>query len=241
MTQTARRPVFPEQMRIISGSGLKMIAVICMLIDHIGVHLLNNTTGKTILFRLAGTDYTLYRVSRDIGRIAFPIFCFLLIEGFTYTHSRLSYARNLLLFALISELPWNYVHDGRWFGYGKQNVCFTLLLGYLGCWAIEYFREQQLLQIGCVLALLAVSFRLSADYGWRGYIFILIMYAFRYEAATQAIIGSCWLYYEWKACFAFIPINLYNGKRGFIRGKWFKYAFYAFYPVHLMILALLKF
>ena len=78
------------------------------------------------------------------------------------------------------------------------------------------------------------------DNGWRGFIFLVLMYLLRNEKVSQAIVGSCWLSYEWKACFAFISINMYNGKRGFIRGKAAKYFFYLFYPVHITILVIIR-
>ena len=79
-----------------------------------------------------------------------------------------------------------------------------------------------------------------ADYGYKGFVFLLIMYWLHQQKPAQAVIGSCWLIYEWKACFAFIPLNMYNEKRGFIQGKWVKYLFYAFYPVHIAILTVIR-
>ena len=175
----------------------------------------------------------------SIGRVAFPIFCFLLAEGFLHTKNRFRYGRNLLLFAILSELPWNYIHTNTFF-YEKQNVFFTLFIGYLGFCAIEYFREKQTLQLFSILGLLGISFFFQADYGWKGFIFLLIMYTLHKERTAQAIIGSCWLSYEWKACFAFLSINMYNGKRGFIKGKGAKYFFYAFYPLHLTLLIFIR-
>ena len=232
--------IFPEKMQILSGSALKMIAIITMLIDHTALVLLSQyQPAIQTLFTFHGKSYSLYRICRDIGRVAFPIYCFLLVEGFLHTRSRFRYGRNLLLFALISELPWNFMHTDTWL-FEKQNVFFTLFLGYLACWAIEYFWEKQYLTLICLLALLAASCCLKADYGWRGFVFIIIMYILRTDKSSQAIVGSCWLSYEWKACFAFISINMYNGNRGFIRGKWMKYLFYAFYPVHITVLVLLR-
>lgn len=214
--------------------------MIFMFIDHFALYILSKIPAcMNTVFRFNGTGYSIYRMCRDAGRIAFPIFCFLLVEGFIHTRNRLKYARNLLMFAIISEFPWNYAHSGT-LTYAKQNVYFTLLFGFLAFWAIEYFHEKQLLQMLCVLALLAVSANFRADYGWKGFVFLLIMYGFRYYKPTQAVVGSCWLHYEWKACFAFLYINMYNGKRGFIKGKYMKYAFYVFYPVHILVLALLK-
>ena len=248
--------VFPAKMQILSGSALKLIAVIVMLIDHIGAHILNNLPqAKQALFIIPGYNInilglklitaapfpvSMYRISRDIGRIAFPIFCFLITEGFIYTHSRVKYGINLFLFALISEIPWNLVHQNV-LTYEKQNVYFTLFLGYLGICAIEYLKDRPWIEVLSLLALLYVSNVLKADYGWRGYIFILLLYMLRYEKAAQAIAGSCWMYWEWKACFAFIPINMYNGTRGFIKGRAFKYCFYLFYPLHLTVLWLIRF
>lgn len=240
MEQPLPDSIFPEKMRILSGSALKMIAIITMLIDHTAAVLLSRyTPALQPMFSINGTGYSLYRICRDIGRVAFPIYCFLLIEGFLHTRNRFRYGRNLLLFALISEIPWNFMFADTW-TYQKQNVFFTLFLGYLACWAIEYFWENQLLTLLSVLALLGASLLLNADYGWRGFIFIVIMYVLRTDKPAQAIVGSCWLYYEWKACFAFLSINMYNGKRGFIQGKWAKYFFYAFYPLHITILVLLR-
>ena len=226
--------VFPEKYRILSGSALKMIAIITMLIDHIGAVILSMyPPAQKVLFTLLGREYSVYLIFRDIGRVAFPIFCFLLLEGFRHTRSRFRYGRNLLLFALISEIPWNLMFTNT-LHYERQNVFFTLFLGYLAFCAIEYFKDKRLIQ------LLVVSIFLKADYGWRGYIFLLIMYYMRNDKPGQAILGSCWLYYEWRACFAFLSINLYNGERGFIHGKAAKYFFYWFYPVHIMGLVILR-
>ena len=96
------------------------------------------------------------------------------------------------------------------------------------------------MQLMSMLALLAVSYFLKADYGYKGYVFLLIMFWLHQYKPAQALIGSCWLIYEWKACFAFISLNMYNGRRGFIRGKWAKYFFYAFYPVHIAILTIIR-
>ena len=232
--------VFPEKYRILSGSALKIIAIITMLIDHIGAVLLSMyPPAQKVLFTLLGREYSVYLIFRDIGRVAFPIFCFLLLEGFRHTRSRFRYGRNLLLFALISEIPWNLMFTNT-LHYERQNVFFTLFLGYLAFCAIEYFKDKRLIQLLCILGLLVVSIFLKADYGWRGFVFLLIMYWFRNDKTAQAIIGSCWLYYEWKACFAFLSINMYNGERGFVKGKFLKYVFYWFYPVHITILVILR-
>ena len=137
--------VFPEKYRILSGSALKMIAIITMLIDHIGAVILSMyPPAQKVLFTLLGREYSVYLIFRDIGRVAFPIFCFLLLEGFRHTRSRFRYGRNLLLFALISEIPWNLMFTNT-LHYERQNVFFTLFLGYLAFCAIEYFKDKRLI------------------------------------------------------------------------------------------------
>lgn len=239
MTTVFPPSIFPRRFQVLSGSALKLIAIITMFIDHLGAIILKEIPACNMAFlSIGGTSYSIYRLSRDIGRVAFPIFCFLLVEGFIHTHNRFQYGRNLLLFALISEIPWNIWHGGL--TSPKQNVFFTLFLGYLAFCSIEHFYSNQKMQFLCLILLFFAAYHLNADYGWKGYIFLLIMYWLRFEKATQAIVGSCWLYYEWKACFAFISINMYNGKRGFIKGKFGKYFFYAFYPVHILLLLTIK-
>lgn len=230
----------PRRFQVLSGSALKMIAIITMLIDHTAAVLLSiYPPAMTPLFYMGGKGYSVYRICRDVGRVAFPIFCFLLTEGFIHTRNRVRYGRNLFLFALISEIPWNFMFSDTW-TYVKQNVFFTLFLGYLGLCAFEYFRKMPWMQLLSLLALLLAAVKLNADYGWKGYIFVLLIYLLRNEKAAQTVVGSCWLSYEWKACFAFLSINMYNGERGFIRGKASKYLFYAFYPVHIAVLVIIR-
>ena len=236
----ADNPSFlPKSMLILSGSSLKLLACVIMLIDHsaayfIGYYKFAQVQSISIL----GQSMSLYRLMRDIGRLAFPIYCFLLVEGFEHTGSRLKYARNLLLFALISELPWNLAHGSL--HHPSQNVYFTLFFGFMGMFFAELFDLWPLLQVMSMFALLLFSARFNADYSYRGYILIMIMYWLRKHRPAQALIATSWLHYEWVAGFSFIFINMYNGARGFIRSKAAKYGFYFFYPAHIFILWLLR-
>ena len=118
----------------ISGSTLKLIAVISMLIDHTGA-----TVFRAILNQSAITTdpfwfefwKNVYACSRSIGRIAFPIFCFLIVEGFAHTRNVWNYAFRMFLFALLSEIPFDLALKGSWYNPDKQNVYFTLLIGLL--------------------------------------------------------------------------------------------------------------
>lgn len=210
-----------------------------MLVDHLAAFCWRELPAmQTVLFNIGHRAITPYFFLRLVGRIAFPIFAFLIVEGFVHTRNRKRYGWNLAIFALISELPWNLVHTGTWHYWG-QNVFFTLLLGYLGLCALEAFREQKGKLLAALLGLLVGSIVLRADYGCSGYGFILLLYVLRENKILQAIIGSCVLGSRWIAGLAFIPINMYNGERGFVKGPVAKYAFYLFYPLHLLVIYLL--
>lgn len=218
-------------MKVLSNSSLKMIAVFTMLIDHTGLTL--------IPYIPSMVPY--YSLFRDIGRMAFPIFCFLLIEGFCHTSNRKRYGISLFLFALLSEIPFDLaVNPGRSLWH-YQNVLFTLLIGYLMIWGIEYCYGRLWLQILIPVLALGLAYWMKTDYSWKGVLLILLLYLFRYDKAAMTITGCLCLLWEWKAIFAFIPINLYNGKRGWMKGGVAKYAFYLFYPAHMLILSLLRY
>lgn len=231
-------PLFSH--KCLSGSALKLLAVISMLADHIAAVLLVNS--PLMLLDLGRVHVKLSDALHFFGRLAFPIFCFLLVEGFLHSHDRRRYALRLLLFALLSELPWNLCF-GMKLLYKQQNVFFTLLLGFLALWTLERLEQRRGRPEYNALALLTLalfSFFLRADYGNRGFALILTLYLLRERPLPQAVLGSCVLNNGWKAGLAFIPINLYNGQRGFIRGKLLQWAFYAFYPLHLTLLYLIR-
>jgi hypothetical protein len=229
--------ILPEQFHILSGSALKAIAVAAMVIDHVGICL---ESRPVPLFTAFGQQITLYLVMRFIGRLAFPIFAFLIVEGYRHTRNRIRYGASLLLFAFLSEIPWDLFNSGMWFSFDKQNVFFTLFLGYLGIFAYEYFRGRRFLRVFAIVLLLAASLFLQADYGLGGFCFLLLVYALRdYELLRDAV-GVAVLPSKLEAGLAFFPLALYNEKRGFIKGPVLKYAFYFFYPLHLLILYFIR-
>ena len=219
-------------MKLLNSMHLKLIALITMIIDHTGA----------IFF--SGQD--LYRI---IGRLAFPIYCFLLVEGFFHTKSREKYAARLFVFALISELPFDYTFFGGLNG-SHQNIFFTLFLGLSGIWISESFRyKNPLVSIAGFVGAAVLATLLNTDYTILGILYILIFYFARsmphglkeiyillaIGTATSFLSGSIQMY----AIFAVIPIMLYNGKPG-LGSRLIQYSFYAAYPVHLMILYLIQ-
>ncbi|MBQ6249457.1 MAG: TraX protein [Oscillospiraceae bacterium] len=230
----------PEKYRIFIGSALKTMAVVSMIIDHVAFVLVQRmAVGHTYIL---GSSLTLYSLMRCIGRLAFPIYCFLLVEGFVHTHDRRRYGLRLLSFAAISEIPWNLVHTGRLL-YERQNVFFTLALGFIAlCLAegLEKDAEHRALYALGLAAVVAAGLWGRMDYGAVGVGIILMMYVLRERAVLRAAAGVCLLPNTWIAGLAFVPIALYNGKRGFIRSKTAQIAFYAVYPVHLLLLYFLR-
>ncbi|MGN0252199.1 MAG: TraX family protein [Oliverpabstia sp.] len=230
-----------KNFRCLPGSTLKLIAAVCMLIDHTAFCIIYYDILLPQAPIVEGSPvykwYVLYKVMRTIGRLAFPIYCFLLIEGFVYTSNRRKYALRLFLFALISEFPFDLALFQTPVTWEYQNVYFTLLIGFVTVWGMEAVRERKYylyLQVGIVLAGCLVAYVLHTDYDYKGIILIMLLYYFRFQPSVRTLAGCISLLWEPAACLAFIPINMYNGKRGLP----VKYMFYIFYPLHLLILGI---
>ena len=166
--------------KTLSGSSLKLIAVITMLIDHTACFLLASEPffNQKLVINTTSYDFSLYIFFRTVGRLAFPIFAFLLTEGFQYTHNRKKYALNLLVFALLSEIPWNLLHSGTLL-YEKQNVFFTLFLGLLCMIIYETYQQDFKKQLLCFSGIFLAGILLNADYGLKGIGFIFVLYLLR--------------------------------------------------------------
>lgn len=232
--------------RGISSSTLKLIAVFSMLIDHTAAVLvwnpLNPNATTLVQDMVAGWNvpWLIYLFMRyPIGRLAFPIYCFLLVEGFIHTKNIKKYAMRMLLFAFLSEVPFDLAFYGSAWEISGQNVFFTLFFAMIAMAGIQFaerkfqnlwlMRGSQLLFVA-VVCMAANGF--CCDYGAKGVLMVVILYLCRYHRPTQMLAGCIAFAWEITAPLAFIPISRYNGKRG-LRLKYF---FYAFYPVHLLIL-----
>lgn len=208
-----------------STFALKLLALVTMMIDH---------TGDVLLPQ--------YRWLRYIGRLAFPIYAFLIVEGYVHTKDVKKYLARLAMFAVISEVPFDLAFRGAVFDMGGQNVFFTLFLGLLSIVLIDRFVYNTLLQFVLVAALGVIAQLAHTDYRFIGVCLIAVFYLFRDRmpfklagAANALIPFSSRI--EFMACASLIPIMLYNGKIG--RFKW-KYFFYIIYPAHLMALVTVR-
>lgn len=217
----------PKPLPLLSGSALKIIAMLSMVTDHCAYYLLDESS-------------VTYEVMRCFGRIAFPVFALLVAEGFSHTRNRMWYFLSLLLFAAVSEVPWYLLNGAD----GTHNVMFTLALGVAALAAFERLRGHRALAIAAILLAALLAEVSGLDYGWRGIVVILVLHLFRSKKYSQsarllqfAFAFPFMSYYGTiGALLACSVILLYDGTRGFIHGNLAKYGFYAFYPAHLFLL-----
>ena len=202
----------------INAFQLKCIAIVTMFIDHVGAILF---PGELIF--------------RYIGRISFPIFCFLLIEGFSHTRDIRKYMIRLAIFALISEIPYDLAFRHTWFDIERQNVFFTLLIGIVMMYALERCATWPEKAIVVILSMWNAVV-LKTDYNFKGILLISIYYFLRKYKWIKLSLGAVWnlLWGEIQryGAFASLLLMAYNGEKG----RSLKYFFYVFYPLHLLFL-----
>lgn len=236
----------------LNSFSLKMIAIISMLIDHIGAFIIEEIlyigNKNELEFEYM---FQIYNIMRSFGRIAFPIFCFLLIIGYEKTHDIKKYLFRLFIFAFVSEIPFDLAQSNQILEFSYQNVFFTLFLGLFSIYISEkiysYFIKKDLNQqiVKYMIFILIftisgyISFLLRTDYSYNGILLILILYFSRKNKFSMAVALFFGLFFEIYMPFVLVSIPiilLYNGKKG----KNIKYFFYFFYPVHLFVLYLIK-
>lgn len=238
-----------------SGTALKRIACLSMLLDHVGASCLEqglmaqwpNPTGCATFAQLAAADpafarlYWLDYALRLVGRIAFPLYCFLLAEGFLHTRSVPRYAGRLAAFALLSELPFDRAFFCTGWYPAHQNVYFTLLLGLCGLWWLHRFPADGTLRGGLrhyagLAACAAAAQLLCTDYGAGGVLLVAVFYLYRSAPLARSGVAALLLCDSPTALLALPLTHGYNGQRGAC-SKAEARLFYWFYPVHLLALA----
>ena len=222
-----------------SSFALRMLALCTMLIDHAGL----------ALFPGLG-------VFRCIGRLSFPLYCFLLVQGYRHTRDVHAYGRRLLLIAILSEIPFDLLIFGRTASFMEQNALFSLLLGLMAVCAADTFRHKPVYTFvsGVLLCLCAMLARVS--YGWLGIALCLCIYTAQTSPRKLVLYaGGClllytlslmfsgvaqsWVLVSFCALFALMPMLLYNGRRG-VRQPLLTCLFYAAYPLHLAALVIVR-
>ncbi len=235
----------------ISSAALHILAMIFMLLDHMWATVLPGRAWMTCL-----------------GRIAFPIFAFMIVEGYFHTHSFKKYMLRLLIAAILSEIPFNLMYGSQVIYPYHQNVLWTFLIALSVIWLIEKIKQKGKLWLTILVSVLLtiagvlLGLITMVDYYGAGVFTVLVFYFF-HERKWWGYLGQLlllgWLnlevigglYYpvtiagvelellqQGFALLALIPIWLYRGRQGY-HSKAFQYGCYAFYPVHCLILALL--
>ena len=223
--------------RALDGTMLKIIAMVSMVFDHVG----------DMFF--PGVMWP-----RMIGRLAMPIFSFCIAEGYIHSRNRNKYIIRLGIFALVSEVPFDLAFDGT-IGLNHQNIMLTFFLSVLALKAFDLIRGEVIEDTGkysvwrtacgilfvCVMAVFAVL--VKADYTLFAVMAVFLFYVFKdARHLIRTGVGVAFLAltrtvgYYCTTGLSFIPLILYNGKRG--RGL--KWLFYVFYPGHLLLLYFIK-
>lgn len=235
-----------------SSMSLHIMAMVFMLCDHLWATV------------IPGNDWL-----TCIGRMTFPIYAFLLVEGYFHTHNLKKYVLRLLVFALLSEIPFNMVMGSNWFYPLHQNVLWTFLIAI----GLIYMNEKAkasgklwlrvVAGVGSVILGFFLGILTMVDYYHAGIWMVLVFYFFRGRKWWNYVGQFVLLYYinveelsgfayeitlfgethflvrQGFALLALIPIWLYRGKEGY-KSKTLQYIYYGFYPVHLLVLALIR-
>ena len=260
-----------SHIQFLTGNSLKVIAVLTMLIDHtckiVLQWLLSNywwvmaDNGQLSQEQVYILDNFIRFDLQSIGTIAFPLFCFLLVEGFQHTRNKKRYIGLMFIFALISEIPFDMGFFSRYslmegtfpFYLKYQNIFFTLSLGLLTLVCLEKFSckseirvdkiKSVVLQVSSIALFSMIAELICCDYGMQGILFIVVFYVCRNHRIYQVLLflltymGVTGNQPPLCTLLACLIILLYNGKRGKIKLKYF---FYIFYPAHIFILYLIQ-
>lgn len=237
-----------------NGAKLKWLAIITMFLDHFAAVILTgiiNVSDFNQVYPHLNRFYCIVfiYIMRGIGRLAFPIFCFLLTEGIRHTSNHIKYGVRLALFAVISEVPFDLAFQGHVLEFTYQNVFFTLFIGYLTIEGLRFIfckldRSNAIYwSLSCLVIVMGlyIAQLLSTDYGAKGVSVIVIMYLCGSKKTLGTIASLLPMIslnlLEIPALIDAFFIRKYDGTRG----KQMKYFFYFFYPVHLIFLYGLQF
>ena len=228
-----------KQHQCIPQEILKLIACATMLIDHFGAAIVPTLPVPYMV--------DLYYICRIIGRIAFPIYCFLLVEGIRHTRNAGSYILRLGIGILLAELPFDFLFEGG-FTWAAQNVMVTLVLGAVMLLCVQK-TEKKALQLLLILPFAIAAELLCCDYGGWGIAMIAVFALvdrLPLQVAGMALLN--WIMpgvdisvfglaipIQFFALLGMIPVALYSGKK-LTHSRALQWGFYLFYPVHLLIL-----
>lgn len=220
---------------------LKYIAMICMLCDHIGMLFFEPFAGKSALFGEV-FDVPL----RTLGRWSFPLFLFCLIQGYFHTHNKVAYAKRLLIAAVLAEIPYDFGTTGHCFVWTQNNIMWTMGMIVFMCLLYDKAREQKELCVricycGIIWSVFAwLAYFTHVEYGFAAITAATVLYFYREKQTfgyglSLLVLTILFSPVEALALPTVLLIHFYNQQKG----KQFKYLFYVFYPLHLVILQII--
>lgn len=227
-----------KKFQFFSGAQLKYLAFISMLIDHV-----NNAIVTPML---DGGGFLLYlsNIFSILGRIAFPIFIFFIVEGFFKSSNRKKYLITLLIFGVISEVPFDMFTSKTFFDPHWNNMMFTLALCLITIWIIDSIKNKldnkvlwYVISIIIVILFGFLAMQLSLDYDYHAIVVAYLFYIFYDKPMLGAGLGYLSIIKELYSLLGFGMTLTYNGERG----RQYKWLNYFFYPVHILILGILRF
>lgn len=227
-----------DKIKILSGAQLKYIAFLSMLIDHTNKALIYPILNEGILQHISN----LFDI---IGRIAFPLFAFFVVEGFFKTKNRKKYLTNLFVFAVISEVPFDMFLTSTFFNMRANNVLFTLALSLITIWIIDILKDKlenkppilwYLVSVVVIIISCFISMQFGLDYEHHSIIIVYLFYIFYNKPVVGCALAYLSIITEVWSILGFGLVLTYNGERG----KQNKIINYWFYPVHLLILGILR-
>lgn len=231
--------------KLFSADALKYLAVFTMTLDHIA-------------WFFIPFESTVAQIFHFLGRLTAPIMCYFIAEGYIHTRNVKKYALRLFLFGTISQIPW-------WMLHGNEislsfNMMFTLVLGLVAVWVWDKTKNK-LSALLCVFCFVYLS--TYCDWHIYAVLWILCFFIFKESKVKMCLsFSAVWIvyfienlintYYSYGDMAKALPLSLYtvgsllalpfifmyNGRKG--KYKWSKWVFYLYYPVHLLIIAVLN-
>lgn len=171
-----------------------------------------------------------------LGGLAVPVFAFLLVEGFVHTGSYRRYLLRMLLFAVISELPYDFAMSGQWVDWSSQNLLVTLTVCLVMLYGLRLFSASRVVQALIVAAAVLWSGMMRAGFGLCEVLLTAAFYLLRDKPKAKLTVGSLISLMYVTGPVSTFALSRYNGQRG---AHWNKYLFYALYPLHLLLLGLI--
>lgn len=212
-----------EEKSGINATQLKLIALLTMFIDHIGAIimpcLIDSAQANQNLSLFISLEGILI-LMRLIGRVSFPIFAFLIVNGYFHTSNKSNYLLRLTVFALISEPFFDFANTGMWLEFTHQNVFFTLALGLLTIWGYDNIAKANSFNFVAGLYVLTMSLmavNLRTDYDFYGVLMIFIFYLFyqnKMRLCVMMILLNLLLYGPSIAMWSYVP-SLIHDSYGF--------------------------